>query len=434
MSAFLKSKFIHALHRFTRVTNFRYFLNGVCLLIALLFSKEDLFAQNVDWQFYQEFGLPVHSIAIEDSLLWMNAGWNFLIKLNLNTGDTTFYSVEGEWIDDIEIDSSGNKWLGTMRKIIKFDNHSFEYFNLPDYGINGYGTHALVFDSQGNLWFGFDSIGFGYYDGTSWHYYYDYDVPLTISDIAVDRKNVKWLGTPHGLVRFYDDSLTYYSLTNSDFPAYTVNSIAVDSNNHKWIGTYSGLIVYDDSSWTVYNKDNSPLPNNNVYTVYIDQNGTIWLGLDSGYLVEIKNGQWTVYDPLSNGEAPKIIRIDYQGNIWGVTAKGTLFSNADIAVKIKKQNLIFPSQVVLYPNIPNPFNSSTTINFYLPKNSPINLSVFDLSGRKIKTLINGYLKAGKHSVQWNGLDEQNNVTASGVYFFVLKAGKITKARKMFLLK
>ena len=66
-----------------------------------------------------------------------------------------------------------------------------------------------------------------------------------------------------------------------------------------------------------------------------------------------------------------------------------------------------PTQYRLRPNFPNPFNPSTNISFALPKDDFVSLTVFDLNGRQIKTLVNSKLAAGIHSFSWNGRDENN---------------------------
>ncbi|MFZ5517592.1 MAG: lamin tail domain-containing protein [Candidatus Zhuqueibacterota bacterium] len=83
----------------------------------------------------------------------------------------------------------------------------------------------------------------------------------------------------------------------------------------------------------------------------------------------------------------------------------------------------------LYQNYPNPFNSVTTIRFNLPQAQKINISVFNVIGQKIATLIDGFLKAGRGEVHW---DAANQV--SGVYFYQIKSDNYTMTRRMVLLK
>ena len=83
----------------------------------------------------------------------------------------------------------------------------------------------------------------------------------------------------------------------------------------------------------------------------------------------------------------------------------------------------------LSQNYPNPFNPSTTINFTLPAASDVQLTVFNLLGQRVATLIDGSRTAGEYSVRF---DARN--LASGVYFYMLQAGDFTLQRKMTLIK
>jgi len=83
----------------------------------------------------------------------------------------------------------------------------------------------------------------------------------------------------------------------------------------------------------------------------------------------------------------------------------------------------------LLQNFPNPFNPVTTIRFVLAKQTDVELTVFDASGKKVRTLINGSMKAGEQSIQFNASD-----LASGVYFYRVKAGNYSETKKMLLIK
>jgi hypothetical protein len=85
-------------------------------------------------------------------------------------------------------------------------------------------------------------------------------------------------------------------------------------------------------------------------------------------------------------------------------------------------------------NHPNPFNPTTTIEFYVPARCPVTLEVYDTAGRRIARLVNDVRAAGWHSVEWNGRDESGKPVASGVYFSSVRAGKETLTKKMILLR
>jgi len=84
---------------------------------------------------------------------------------------------------------------------------------------------------------------------------------------------------------------------------------------------------------------------------------------------------------------------------------------------------------VLYENYPNPFNGQTTIRFDLKRAAQVELAVYDLLGRKVRTLLNEQRPAGRHTLRFDSAN-----LASGFYFYRLSAGKTTQARKMLLIK
>jgi hypothetical protein len=88
----------------------------------------------------------------------------------------------------------------------------------------------------------------------------------------------------------------------------------------------------------------------------------------------------------------------------------------------------------LSQNYPNPFNPITTIDFSLEKDAIARLAVYDLTGRLVTELISEPLRAGSHSVNWNGTDQNGVSVGSGVYFYKLSAGDHTETRRMILLK
>jgi hypothetical protein len=88
----------------------------------------------------------------------------------------------------------------------------------------------------------------------------------------------------------------------------------------------------------------------------------------------------------------------------------------------------------LSPAWPNPFNPSTTINYSLKKGGFSELTVYDVAGRRVRTLVNGFVPAGEHEVAWNGKDDNGRQTASGVYFYRFRSGGFEETRKMVLLR
>jgi hypothetical protein len=85
-------------------------------------------------------------------------------------------------------------------------------------------------------------------------------------------------------------------------------------------------------------------------------------------------------------------------------------------------------------NYPNPFNPSTRIDFSIAQDDFVSIGIYNLKGQRVKSLVKGSLKAGTHSVTWNGTDDKGSKVSSGIYFYRLESSKYTQTRKMLLKK
>jgi len=88
----------------------------------------------------------------------------------------------------------------------------------------------------------------------------------------------------------------------------------------------------------------------------------------------------------------------------------------------------------LLPNVPNPFNPTTEIHFELDQPGMVRVSVYDISGRLVETLVQEHLEAGTHTRLWEGRDLSGRQVPSGSYFLRLQSGQHTVNRKMLLIK
>jgi hypothetical protein len=134
---------------------------------------------------------------------------------------------------------------------------------------------------------------------------------------------------------------------------------------------------------------------------------------------------FTDIDPITNGANYYLVRAqDIHENI----------SQSSNEIKITVDGLVrndkeIPVDYALYQNYPNPFNPYTTIAFDLPENASVYLTIHNIRGQKVATLVNEYLTAGHYCYPWRpeGL-------ASGLYVYTIETNKIRKVRKMVLLK
>ncbi len=109
------------------------------------------------------------------------------------------------------------------------------------------------------------------------------------------------------------------------------------------------------------------------------------------------------------------------------------------SVNPDKDKNFLPQEFALSQNYPNPFNPSTSIEFSVPVNSKVTLTIYNLLGQVVTTLVNEEVSAGHYSTVWNGADDNGFQVSSGVYLYKIKASgnngtDYSQMKKMFLLK
>ena len=97
-------------------------------------------------------------------------------------------------------------------------------------------------------------------------------------------------------------------------------------------------------------------------------------------------------------------------------------------------NLNLPTTFRVHQNYPNPFNPSTNIDYDLPEDSFVFITIFDMMGRTIKEHLFEEVSAGRHSINWNGLDNNGSSVSAGVYFYSVQTKNNFETKKMILLK
>ena len=120
------------------------------------------------------------------------------------------------------------------------------------------------------------------------------------------------------------------------------------------------------------------------------------------------------------GDSERLFRIDWFKFI------GTSYSPP---VGIKEEDNFGIQNFALYQNYPNPFNPKTVISWQLPISSYIDLSIYNILGQKVCTLVSEKREAGKHQVEWNGSDY-----SSGLYFYRIATEHYTATKRMLLIK
>ena len=93
-----------------------------------------------------------------------------------------------------------------------------------------------------------------------------------------------------------------------------------------------------------------------------------------------------------------------------------------------------PEAFALHQNYPNPFNPITSLRYDLPEDGLVNITIYDMMGRLVKTLVNTSQTAGYKSIQWNATNDRNEPVSAGLYLFTIQSGEFRQSKKMVLLK
>ena len=106
----------------------------------------------------------------------------------------------------------------------------------------------------------------------------------------------------------------------------------------------------------------------------------------------------------------------------------------EILSDVKDNKLHQPIEHFLYQNVPNPFNPSTQIRFSLPKPTSVKISIYNMMGQRVISLVDQPMNAGLHTITWNGVNAQGFTVASGIYYYSLTSDLGVKTKKMLYLK
>ncbi len=163
-----------------------------------------------------------------------------------------------------------------------------------------------------------------------------------------------------------------------------------------------------------------------------------WAGGNSSMpTLQTKDGGETWY---SAGFGARVNRFRFLGDSLAYAVGRSVYKYApETAVAVEKPAFIATNWPVLHTNYPNPFHKHTSIEYELPEPASVQLVIFDVTGRRIRVLVNHTLQtAGRHQVAWDGTDEQARAVSSGIYFYSLKTdnanASINTTKQMVVLE
>jgi hypothetical protein len=264
-----------------------------------------------------------------------------------------------------------------------------------------------------------------------------YGLKTAGTDTVLTGTQIRWI------LRAKNDSTVNFNISNG-FRVYSPDGATWDSTRGDTLGRPVAIL----------SKSNFEL-GYNINKFSADGIGADTIGFIAakisapGLFAGFNDTLWGIYAwNISTGSEGKHICIDSSwfppGGTWKWVASGGVnrFPTWDgphcyaIAAPtgVAEYGTGLPTSYSLSQNYPNPFNPTTQINFDIPRNSQVNLTIYNVLGQKVKTLINETLPAKKYKVDWDGTSDSGAKVASGIYFYKLQAGEFVQTKKMVMLK
>lgn len=226
-------------------------------------------------------------------------------------------------------------------------------------------------------------------------------------------------------------------IVNAEFGDYA-------NRQNRWIRmlNYVDLTGYSGATLSWYEKYDVITGDKCQPEVSTDSAGSLWSALISYYSGNVGSWQKRTVDITSFCGNKKYFRIGYRLFTDTInTANG--WSVDDIAIDgyLKTgvggsplEAVLSHPAAVLYNCVPNPSRGSLSLSYQIPASGRVELGIYDITGRLVKTIINQDQPAGKHQVRWDGRNEKGQNAASGVYFYSLKTGDRTVTKKLVMIK
>jgi uncharacterized delta-60 repeat protein len=357
----------------------------------------------------------------------------------------SYYEGPGEAGDDakdIALDDSGNVYItGTSfdnsanydYATIKYNNDGIEQW-VVRYNGSGNSTDipvAIAIDNQRNIVVSGASKG----DGTN----YDF-VTVQYNSAGIEQWANRYNGTenkwdyPEALAINEKDEIFVTGYGESSYGYDDFVTVKYDqSGSQKWVSTYEGPSYKSDRATGLAIGENG--------YIYVTGRSDGFYGSVDYATVKINpegHREWVMrYD--AGFDQPADVVTDGLGHIYVTgysifdydteTLCTTIKYTDPTALSIKNDISTIPGIFQLNQNYPNPFNPETVISWQLAVGSEVELSIYNILGAKVATLVKEYMSAGTHTYHFNGIN-----LASGVYYYHLFAGEFQKVRKMVLIK
>lgn len=316
--------------------------------------------------------------------------WAFVVDKEMyhENGDwsetVTMPKTYSNWIGHSSCDNAGNVWVVKWNEILRWDSKEWTSWKWEETGIP-YGPRSLVHAPDGEIWCVGEKYAYARFVNGNWSSFDPEDgAPLKITDVTFDTNGAAWCAVEGG-----------------------------------------GTAVYDGNTWTLYTDI--------IGAFHPDREGRMWV-MGRERISVFDNGEWTIYDnPAGKPWLWGGLFFDSRGDLWFSVFNNGVVRFSLSGTGIEESAVPRPSEITMQA-FPNPFNSSVTLQFTIPRSGMVAIDVYSITGQKVRSYAQRFMAVGKHSVRWDGRDDNGNTVSSGLYLTHVSVGGVTASARMMLIK
>lgn len=392
----------------------------LCSVILISFTAATN-AQTNQWEVYNSNNSPLAgnsamTVTTTGNSAWIGttAGLNYFNGTQWTTLTTANSDLPDNTINDIAREENGTLWIATNNGLAKLNDHEWTIYNNSNSALPVNNIKCITIDETGNKWIGTWGGGLVKFDNSNWIIYNtsNSQIPANgINAVTADSNGIIWVGTfSNGIGLLDNGNWTNYNTSNSALQSNDVRAIAFDKNDNTWIASSNGIVRVNGNAWTFINHSITGFPFQSVNDIVCGDK--IWFASDNG-LIEFDGTHWLSHR-VDNSSLPvndtRAVAMDEKLNIWIATAGGGLaiYNSEGITLSVEDTEAALNSMSVF----PNPSNGEVKFNFTTRESSDAELALYDLQGRKVCTLLNEQVSAGKHEFRFD-----TNTLPAGVYIW-----------------
>lgn len=432
-------------------------MKSICILIILAFA----FNYSASTQILQNSGITntLRSVCFINENIGWSVGDSGVIIKTTNSGtdwelkhSDSSYQLNSVFFLDNKIGWAGGYEVTNQSILLKTINGG-ETWQRIDYN-ETYGIDHIRFFNDSIGWLIENREGYGgrfrqtINGGLTWNTKYSFNNNVATPFYFMN-PDTGWITSWRFIKKTFNGGESWISIGNG-LPielgdCHFACSFFLNENLGWVINLYGGNTLYTTEnggeSWSSFNPFSSPISNfynvkfldKNIGVVvasYIDFNDDMKLKSD----VLITNNSGKTWNSIyrSNSLLTGLFLLDNY-NCWAVGENGKILKfsldTTTVGVENRVKDNIVPEKIGLFQNYPNPFNPLTTIKYNLRKPSAVILTIYNISGQELETLVNDFQTTGEHKITW-----QPKGLPSGIYFYRIQAGEFSETKKLFLQK